>query len=660
MSTPISTPGLRLGAPGVYRDARRAAPAFRPVRLDVAGFVGVAPRGPVDRPVAVDRWTDYVQRFGAFEGRGLLPYAVRAFFAQGGSRAYVLRVSPLPRAPDPAALAAVARHVVRLAGPDHGTPVELGLLAADEGTWGGRLAVRWEFTATRSFPGRVDGDRLALPEAVAAPAGTLLRLRGQGLPPAGEFFQVVQVVQPTEGSAPRERAAVLDRPPATPPGTGLDVGVVTATVTVTDPDPALARQERFTDLGLSVAHPRWVRTVLTEESRLIAPDGDWPELLLPPDATLPTVDAVLDRPGTDRWAGITADSLFGDAPAELLPIGGYQTADDTNAFIGLDRLALEPEVALLSVPDLFWDYLVPAGSTELPEQPRPGAGVPCPPPPVPMVYPPQPERAVLLDGRAPGDLAEILRRQRRMVALAERQRRFTALLDVPPGLALHQIAYWRAGFDSSFAAAHHPWLGVVDPADPQRRAVLVPPSAFAAGIIADREHRLGIPWGPANAIARDAVTAADLPGAAERDELHLLGVDVFAAEWDGFRLASARTLSGDPDYRQLSVRRLMTMLRLVFERQAQSLAFEPNSPQLRAELRGAVTQLLRDLFRAGAFAGATEAQAFFVRCDEELNPGWSQGLGRLVAEIGVAPAQPLEYLVLRIAQDADGDVRVTG
>ncbi|MGA5818127.1 phage tail sheath C-terminal domain-containing protein [Kitasatospora sp. NPDC094028] len=652
MSTPTEAPGLRLGAPGVYRDARRPAPAFRPVRLDVAGFVGVAPRGPVDRPVAVGRWTEYQRRFGGFEGPGLLPYAVRAFFAQGGSRAYVLRVSPVPRAPDPAGLAAVARFTVRLTDPAAGGPVDLGLLAADEGSWGQRLSVRWEFTAARHFTAPADGARLPLPDAVAVPAGSLLRARGAGLPPGG-VFRFVRLVE----ESPLGRIAVLDQPLD---GTGLDVDVVTATVTVTDADPGLARAERFTDLGLSAAHPRPARQVLADESLLIAPDGDWPEQLLPPDPTLPAVDAVPDRPGADRWSAITADSLFGDTPPELFPIGGDSGPDDGASFVGLDRLALEPEVALLAVPDLFWDHPVPAGTTDPPDPPRERADGRCPPPAVPVVYPPPPEQVVLLDGRDPGALAEILRRQRRLVDLAERQRRFVALLDVPPGLPLRLTARWRSGFDSTYAAAHHPWLGVVDPDDPQARAVLVPPSGFAAGIVADREHRLGIPWGPANALAAGAVTAADRPAPAERDELHLLGIDVFAAERDGFRLASARTLSRDPDYRQLSVRRLMTMLRLVLERQAQSLAFEPNSPQLREELRGAVTRLLRDLFRAGAFAGATEAQAFFVRCDEQLNPGWSQGLGRLVAEIGVAPAQPLEYLVLRIAQDADGDVRVAG
>jgi phage tail sheath protein FI len=135
-------------------------------------------------------------------------------------------------------------------------------------------------------------------------------------------------------------------------------------------------------------------------------------------------------------------------------------------------------------------------------------------------------------------------------------------------------------------------------------------------------------------------------------------VDVFRAERDGFRLISARTLATDPDYRQLSVRRLVTMVRLVLERQLQWMVFEPNSAELRLALTGVVTQLLREMFRDNAFAGTTEEEAFFVRCDDALNPTWSQGLGRVVAEIGVAPARPLEYIVLRISQDTDGGLGV--
>jgi phage tail sheath protein FI len=133
---------------------------------------------------------------------------------------------------------------------------------------------------------------------------------------------------------------------------------------------------------------------------------------------------------------------------------------------------------------------------------------------------------------------------------------------------------------------------------------------------------------------------------------------VFRVERDGFRLSAARTLASDADYRQLSIRRLMTMLELTIDRQAQALVFEPNTAALRRDLTFTIAQLLREMQRRGAFAGATDADSFFVRCDDTLNPRASQELGRLIAEVGVAPAAPLEYLVLRLTQDQTGRVQV--
>ena len=53
----------------------------------------------VDTPVAVEGWSEYLWLFGGPAGPGRLPSAVHAFFVQGGRRAVILRVSPLPRAP---------------------------------------------------------------------------------------------------------------------------------------------------------------------------------------------------------------------------------------------------------------------------------------------------------------------------------------------------------------------------------------------------------------------------------------------------------------------------------------------------------------------------------------------------------------------------------
>ena len=118
--------------------------------------------------------------------------------------------------------------------------------------------------------------------------------------------------------------------------------------------------------------------------------------------------------------------------------------------------------------------------------------------------------------------------------------------------------------------------------------------------------RLGLPWGPANELAVSAVTAADVVTDAVHDQLHLLGVNVFRAERDGFRLTAARTLSTDPDYRQLSVRRLMTMIALTLERQRSGWCSSRTPRRCASSCSTRSPSSCAALYRQGAFAGATE------------------------------------------------------
>jgi hypothetical protein len=398
---------------------------------------------------------------------------------------------------------------------------------------------------------------------------------------------------------------------------------------VVDHDPARRRTEQITGLGLHPDHPRWPARplppdhprypglLLAAESRMIRTGAGWQDPIPPADGTLPAVAAVLVHGGRNRFAEIDVGSFFDDDSPDGDPL------DERPDHRGVDRISRVDGLGLLCVPDLTWS----------------GA-------------------AGRLDPRQAGARAEIVRRQRALVAVAEFRRTVVVLLDAPSPLAVADLGRWRAPFDSGYAAAYYPWLGAPGNG-PDRRALPVPPSAVAAGVIAARERRLGLPWGPANEIAVGVVTADDLVPDAVHDQLHRLAVNVFRAERDGFRLTAARTLSLDPRYRQLSVRRLMTMITLALERQAQSLVFEPNTADLRAAVTHTITEFLRDLYARGAFAGDTEESSFFVRCDDRLNPPESLALGRLVTEVGVAPSSPLEYLVLRISQDADGTAAVT-
>ncbi|MDJ0355302.1 phage tail sheath C-terminal domain-containing protein [Paenarthrobacter sp. PH39-S1] len=680
------TAGLQLGRPGIYPfgdSNSRPESGFEPVRLDETGFVGVALRGPVDRPIMVASWSDYVRNFGAFEREPqapdrLLPYAVQAFFAQGGERAWVLRVAPPPDWTGDDAEAATARFRIG-AGTSDASGLNSAapwLTAASEGTWGTGLRVRLGFEVLQSFDGSLDDDGgIKLPAGAVLAPWSLLRLLPldpPGLPRLG-WVAGERRTDPRAGG----RSAVLETPMPVPAVGFLRVDVVTAVLEAAES--GAAQRERLSGMGLRPGHPRFLPDVLVSESVLLRATGDWGRAEPLPDPRLDDVPVLPVHPGKDRSPGIDFHSFYDDGPADQDPL-------DEACHRGVDALGRESRIGLLCVPDLYW-RAAPAAEVPAPAPVRHAASCCCgclDPRGTPGTcgcqascgcrarggcrdtvrqdpdYAPAADVPPALDARDPGDLAEIVRRQLRLVEVAELRHRFVALLDVPAGLSQRQIHDWRTGFGGSYAAAYFPWLGVPRIGPGRPAIVQLPPSSFAAGIIAARERRLGLSWGPANALAVGAVLSADVVSDATHDALHLQGINVYRQDRDGIRLSAARTLSTDPEYVQLSVRRLMTMLALTLERQAQWLVFEPNTPQLRTTLTRMLTAFLRDQHRRGAFAGGTEAESFFVQCDDGLNPPQSQGLGRLVAEVGVAPAFPLEYLVLRISQDVDGSVLVAG
>jgi hypothetical protein len=672
--------GLRLGAPGVYRVPPGGDDTtLRPVALDDAGFAGVAPRGPVDVPVAVHSWPEYLVYFGL--GPGLLPLAVSAFFAQGGRRAHVLRVGPPPSAEAHALIGqgtydAAGDWIPLRAAGGAGQALPVRWLARDEGTWANMMTVTLTPSVSQRFTvepaassralgpdaagTRAGADRVVLPPAgVQAPTGSLLHVRTAD---GGGGIRWIDATSERElDFGVRRTAWVLDAPL---PEKTLSVGLVLASVTVYDHAPEGPTVESFA-VGLSSRHPQWLASVLDAGSRLVAPDPGWAQAaadselrIALTEPLLPPVGSRIERPGKDRYGEIGEADLLGRSPRDL--------PDDDPAgerpHRGAEQLARVEELGLLTVPDLAWNGVVAAQVTEEPPDLPPGDFTLCAPPLPPVQLRTPGVDAAYLDGRLCDELAELQARQQWLIQLADAARRFVVLIDVPQRLSASAVADWRAGFDSSYAAAYHPWLGTLPPQLPPAGrptagvpppARLAPPSAFAAGIIAAREIAVGLPTGPANEIAAGAVTIADRVTDAEHAVLHPLGINVFRTERDGFRLTAARTLSRDPGYRQLTVRRLVMMLRLTLDRESQWVVFEPHTAALRAVLVLHISDLLRGQFLAGAFAGATDAESYFVRADADLNPPESVALGRIVLEVGVAPSSPLEFIVLRLTRDGD-------
>ena len=675
-----AVPRIAIGAPGIYRDVRTARPPLAGERMDICAFVGVSPRGPArvakepeafahDRAlvgagierrrsvaVPVESWEEYRRLFGGFEGPGRLPYAVSLFFEQGGRKAYIVRIVHAYTGVDADRNhQGAARGLLLNAVSSTGT---LYLDARSEGTWGNdlRAVMGYSVTSLDLLPASSTDELLVAPdENISVGTAFVLsvkvagvmtrevrfaeRVRRRGLDNTGDEVLVV-TLNASAGNVP-ERAAVLEGDLLISDGAGTE--------------------EHFSHIGLSSSHPRWMATVLYNESRLVYPHETWIDGRIEPEDPdrLPFVprldgeDVTLFTNGEDRYVDIDFDDFFDTG----WTLGDPEPGDGVHA---LTHLA---ELSTLVVPDLYVpESLVEAEDVTDTLSLAGAEFAPC----VDLEAVPEAEsvsieqklQGLLLFPNDPGDLETITKLQERLAAFVDSLRAFVVLLDVPPGLSQSRIRRWRARFRSSYVAAYFPWIKVSLSDDRRDRLMMVNPSAAAAGIIARQETLFGVPYGPANVIVAGAVQVDERISPARHDELHPLGINIYLQERDGVWLSAARTLSRDRRYRQLSVRRLMLMLRRALERQMQWAVFEPNDPKLWFDVRLMLQNFLRRLYAQGAFRGASENEAFFVRCDEQLNTRRVIDAGQMIAEIGVAPAEPLEFIVVRLTRGGDGTLAV--
>ncbi|WP_158893776.1 phage tail sheath family protein [Amycolatopsis anabasis] len=243
-----------------------------------------------------------------------------------------------------------------------------------------------------------------------------------------------------------------------------------------------------------------------------------------------------------------------------------------------------------------------------------------------------------------------------MIAHCELMSDRVAILDTPPGLNAQQVKEWRedvTGYDSKYAALYWPWIKVADPVAGTQ--VFVPPSGHLAGVWARNDSSRGVHKAPANEVVRGAVTLELNITKGEHDLLNPIAVNCLRSfRGQGIRVWGARTLSSDPEWRYLNVRRLFNYVEKSILQGTNWVVFEPNDPKLWDSVKRTVTMFLRRVWRDGALFGRTPNEAFFVKCDEENNPQENRDAGILTVEIGIAPVKPAEFVVFRVSQFAEG------
>jgi phage tail sheath protein FI len=118
----------------------------------------------------------------------------------------------------------------------------------------------------------------------------------------------------------------------------------------------------------------------------------------------------------------------------------------------------------------------------------------------------------------------------------------------------------------------------------------------------------------------------------------------------GNRVWGARTLSSDPEWLYVNVRRLFIFLEHSIDKATQWAVFEPNNESLWRNITRTVKDFLEVQWRNGALLGNTPDQAYFVRCDRTTMTQNDLDNGRLICLIGVAPTKPAEFVIFRIGQ----------
>jgi len=236
-----------------------------------------------------------------------------------------------------------------------------------------------------------------------------------------------------------------------------------------------------------------------------------------------------------------------------------------------------------------------------------------------------------------------------LISHSERMRYRIAVLDSIDGEDLTEVRQFRAQIDSTYAAFYFPWVRIIDPVTQEETNL--PPSGFVTGLYADNDILYGVHKAPANMVVQDAIRFEVMLNKGQQDVLNPEGINCFRFfEGRGYRLWGARTISSDPEWKYVNLRRYFAYLEHSIDLGTQWVVFENNSEPLWANVRRTVEDFLFSEWKSNHLMGDKPEQAYFVRCDRSTMTQNDIDGGRLICLIGVAPVRPAEFVIFRIGQ----------
>jgi phage tail sheath protein FI len=205
-----------------------------------------------------------------------------------------------------------------------------------------------------------------------------------------------------------------------------------------------------------------------------------------------------------------------------------------------------------------------------------------------------------------------------LISHAEQMRYRIAVLDSGDNQTVSQIRAMRAKFDSKYAALY---------------------------------STRGVYKAPTNEVVSLSVGFELLLNQGQQDVLIAKGINCFRSfEGRGYKLWGARTISSDPEWKYVNLRRYFAYLEHSIDKGTQWAVFEPNGELLWVNVKRTVEEFLSNEWKSGGLLGDKPEKAYFVRCDRSTMDQNDLDSGRLVCLIGVAPLRPSEFVIFRIGQ----------
>jgi phage tail sheath protein FI len=383
--------------PGVYpaEDEPRARP-LTVADAGVAGFVGLAARGPLDQPVLLRGWNEFLDVYGR-STESYLARAVEGFFLNGGASCYVVRIAHRARAGETAGPehAALAERIIK----DGWNKPTLRVTAMNEGRWGNNIWVRFaQTTAARAlltFDLDVGAGEARVNSVRGFERGALVRIYDRENSDYVIITDIDDRVIRWSPTTPIVRGYRAAGP------TYLEVLEFEVFASLKD------RREAFRNLQLSPLSRRYAARVINTESQLIRLEDLASPAPLPHNLPLVEPAAKLAG-GRDGIDVLSAEDFVGH---------DHGPGDRT----GLMALGAVEAVGLLAVPDIMIAY-----------QRTPG---------------PQADR-------------DVQRVQDAMIDLCENLKDRFAILDAPPTREVEEVRKWRRRLNSSYAALYYPWIAI--------------------------------------------------------------------------------------------------------------------------------------------------------------------------------------------------------